>query len=299
MFFASSIMKRALSMDKDDDSEDQDSPPDKKFKSDVEKVQKPLRFKPGTSRDNDKAVIKFALPKTGDGVIDNKFFTLQYHTGQKTVQIELKIPMPMPKLMDKFYAYAYTSMKNGLDVMKLFDRKSKNTKEILESTAVIHHLGKYLSKNKIDIRNRKKLMVDVGGGNNPRTASLFFTFDENPESKFWSVDPEMGKKYVETPVHPKIECYDKLIEDVSIEAHSDKELIILVGVHCHANMDDLWKRCVLMDKPIIMVSMPCCKGFVNKPIDVEPVYYVSDPAIPSAKDELYIFTHGCDQFRKI
>jgi len=254
-------------------------------------IKNPPPFKPGTSRDNDKATINFTLPKTGDGIIENKFFTMKYHTGPKTVQIEMKIELPMAKLMDKFFAYAYTSKMNGLDVMSLFDRKSKNTKEILESTAAIHHLAKYLSKNKLDIRHKKKLMIDVGGGINPRTASLFFTFDTNPESKFLSVDPEMAKKYIETHVHPKIECFDKMIEDVPFEKY-DMDMIIIVAVHCHANMDVLWKRCMALNKPIIMLTMPCCKGFVNTPIDIEPVYYISDPAIPSAKDEVFIFTHG-------
>jgi len=280
-------MKRSLDKMQNDDlviNDTTDSPSDKTD-------ERPLRFKPHTCRDNDKATIHFTLPKTGNGVIDNKFFTMKYYTGPKTVQIEMKIELPMAKLMDKFFAYAYTSKMNGIDVLKLFDRKSKNTKEILESTAAIHHLCKYLSKNKMEIRDRKKLMIDVGGGINPRTASLFFTFDTNPESKFLSVDPEMDKKYIEAPVHPKIECFDKMIEDVPFEKY-DMDMIIIVAVHCHANMDVLWKRCIALNKPIIMLTMPCCKGFVNTPIDIEPVYYASDPAIPSAKDDVYIFTHG-------
>lgn len=270
---------------------DNDHVIDKTIESPVKMDVRPRQFKHGTYRDNDLAKINFTIPKTDEGVIDNKFFTMKYHNYQKTVQVEMKIQLPMAKLMDKFFAYAYTSRLNGADVMSLFDRKSQNTKEILESTAAIHHLCKYLSKNKMEIKNKKKLMIDVGGGINPRTASLFFAIDTHPESKFLSVDPQMDKKYVKTPVHSKIECFDKVIEDVSFEKY-DVDLIIVIGVHCHANMNDLWKRCIGTKKPVIVLTIPCCKGFVNKPIDIEPVYYVSDPAIPSTKDEVYIFTHG-------
>lgn len=249
-------------------------------------------FKSYVRRDNDQAIIKVLLPRD-DGCVENKYLSMKYHTTKKTIQMEIVIPITMHKLMDHFFSYVYLGRQEGIDVMKMFDRRSDATKEVLESTAAIWHLQSYLTSKKIDILHRKKLMLDVGGGITPRTASLFFSLDKNLESRYLSVDPLMKSEYAESALHHKLQCFNKTIEEVAIEEHFESvELIVIVAVHCHANIDTLWKRCIVSTKPVILVSMPCCKGFVNLPKNVEEVYHVSDSSIPSACDEVFVYVHG-------
>jgi hypothetical protein len=149
------------------------------------------------------------------------------------------------------------------------------------------------------LNNTKVLTIDVGGGNTPRTAQFLRDTFVNEKSVIISVDPEIKKEYVDNTLHGVI-CFDKMIEDVDLNPYLDNaEFVLIVAVHCHANMHKLWNRLLLHCnmKPLVMVTMPCCKKFVNFPKEIEPKYKVKETGISSASDEIMIFAKNLESFK--
>jgi hypothetical protein len=252
-----------------------------------------LQFPP-TDKKTNKKQNRTLCHKDGDVNIEIS----KSHQGNLTVNIETNSGT---KIMDRFFRdiYYMTSLKI-IDPLTLgLYGRTHPTKEILESTAIKYHLFGYLQelfnetfvfKKSGELEHHKLLQdsstvcICVGDGKTPRTGYLIAGTTK------WdvrSIDPIMDIKYTEKNWLPNLTCINKKMEDVNVDEFKGKRMIIL-AVHSHANLEDLWNRLNICRERICL-SMLCCKGFVQTISTMTPKKIFREGEIPTDKNEIYLY----------
>jgi hypothetical protein len=83
-----------------------------------------------------------------------------------------------------------------------------------------------------------------------------------------------------------LKCHRAKVEDVHFDRH---DIIIIVSVHGHADINKLYARMLKLSDRVIALSMPCCSHITHT---VESEYHVISTSIleiPSVKRQLLIF----------
>lgn len=183
-------------------------------------------------------------------------------------------------LFQKNYGYELISRELGLY------GTNRQTKEIMESMAAYHTA---IQQCKAIKENGNVLCLVVADGSRPRTAALFAT---TTSWQVYSVDPQMSDEWIVGPyktIVPNLHCHDKKIEDVLellLDIHSGVDAVVIVGVHSHADLNATYTNvCTsLPTTPVLLVSIPCCRGYAHYVENETPIINFTEPAIPSDKN---------------
>jgi hypothetical protein len=172
------------------------------------------------------------------------------------------------------------------NLMPLFG-KNDPMKELQETSVALYYIKSVLSHNKkyFEMASPDNTVVIChGDGITPRTGAVFaYQF---PEWQVYSVDPMMQKEYTKNNLFPNLTCFNDYTQNVKF-ATKDK-LVILVGVHSHADIKQLWETCSDA-KARITYSNPCCGGFEWKPHDKEPYVNREETTICTVKNKIYVW----------
>lgn len=160
------------------------------------------------------------------------------------------------------------------------------TKEISESGAALYYLIAYLTTiGRRDALTKPGTHVYVlGDGNTPRTGYLFAM---RHHCRVVSVDPIMQETWLTQPHLVNLHCIRGLSQDVVID--DTAELVIIIGVHSHADIQEFWARASALNKPVVCLSILCCKGTPQLVTDCEPVYNFQAPGILSEKNTVCVW----------
>jgi hypothetical protein len=184
----------------------------------------------------------------------------------------------------------------GIKIPKDLFGKEKVEKEMTENIAAVYHLFSFLTKRTLPSNlskdNERVLCLCVGDGKNPQTGLLFSGLTN---WKVLSVDPIMKKKWVEQKDVKNLKCVNGYIECIDFDKikRNDLDMIVIVGVHCHANLDLFWKDLIVkFDLPMICLSIPCCTGYSQTLKDVLPEVNLVETGILSVKNKVLIWARG-------
>jgi hypothetical protein len=204
---------------------------------------------------------------------------------KRNYSIDIIAPYIDDTLIDKYYRLQCIHDKT---IPATIFGRSNPTKEITESMAAHKAVFDFITHEIKDITftNRSDVLcICVADGVSPKTGSIFAI------STKWnvvSIDPEMNEKWLDTEkcLYPNLKCYRSLIEDYEIDFEKYNYFIV-IGVHSHANMNDLWMR--FTGKMVFMVSIPCCGGFVHIVDGVVPYLDGFDTGIHSIKNRVICY----------
>lgn len=227
----------------------------------------------------------------------NKRIRIRYDRGQTPFYMNLFFRIS--RFFELDYGFSLNSAK-----LDLYGSKTA-TKEICESMAALRHTRDYC-KNLID--NDNILCLIVGDGLGPKTGILFAA-----KTKWCvhSIDPIMHEKWIREPqsgtiqvlrpgfagLVPNLTCHRALVEDVDdslFNANPNIKAIIIIGVHSHADLNNLWLKTIAKfnQKPIFLLSIPCCKGYEHYVKNVDPILNITDTGIPSLKNQVMAWHHN-------
>lgn len=204
---------------------------------------------------------------------------------KKYLNIELKIPNICTKYMNYYFNL---QKKHNIIINPSLWGANNPTKEITESCSAHKYVFTVL-KEFCKIKTLKEwyctnvLVLCVGDGNRPQTGTLFAI--TNCKWNIYSIDPIMDDKYQHS--FPNLHCVSALIEDCSFD-YSKYDLVIIVGVHSHANLNNLWNS---IQAKKILVTLPCCGSFVHTLADVRPVIEEYDIGIISPKNKVFCYVN--------
>ncbi len=174
------------------------------------------------------------------------------YKAQKTA-IKLKTLIPHLNHLDWFWYKLQTKQLPSNLMFFLFP----NCKEISESVSAFRTVL-YYQKLSLTICT----ILVIGDGIKPRTASLF-AFGSHPQSFIAAIDPLMRiNNHVEFPNN--LFLYQMKIEDWINENYdileSEKENLVIIGVHSHARFDDYMDKLFSFCKAknVIIFTMKCC-----------------------------------------
>lgn len=190
---------------------------------------------------------------------------------------------------------SYFENKFGLSLtsteLKLFDNVP--TKEICES------MSAYINIKQISSAYKEKnvLCLVVADGTSPKTGVLFalnFKWDTVV------VDPIMYEDWTNgflSDFIPNMACYASKIETMLESINfNNRDAIIVVGVHSHANLNNLWNYISkdYSQVPLALLSIPCCGNIEHYIKSKEPFLDFIDSGIPSVKNRVMLWTQNWD-----
>ena len=136
------------------------------------------------------------------------------------------------------------------------------------------------------------LCICVADGKTPKSGHLFAGCTE---FKVISIDPLMSKKYVGKSGHKNLTCIDDVVENANLGETEKYKMVVLVGIHSHANIQNLWDKLVKEEKPILCLSIPCCGGFVHGPKQ-DPEEEFKERGIFSDKNKILIWHKNLSKY---
>lgn len=174
----------------------------------------------------------------------------------------------------------------------LYGRKDPS-KEITESVSAMEVVVEYLRKNydRNIVKNKKVLCICAADGKGPKTG---YVLSMRTKWDILSIDPIMGDEYINrfNGMPETLTCYKDYIENVDFESLSfNYDIIVVIGVHSHANNDNIYQRLLQLNTKYLLLSVPCCGGFQHIVSGVEPNIIIKDIQILSPKNKLYIWTN--------
>lgn len=174
--------------------------------------------------------------------------------------------------------------KNGISLLSnklMLYGKNRPCKEICESLAAYFNIKTLIKPIEL---NPNVLCIVVADGIKPKTGVIFTT---RTKWNVHSVDPLMQQEWTNGDYYkyfPNLKCHSKKIEEAwdSISSIENIKAIVVICVHAHVNINQLWKNLINKhsDLPILLLSIPCCKGF-KQIKDQEPIIDLVDPALDS------------------
>lgn len=166
----------------------------------------------------------------------------------------------------------------------------KSSKEITEAGAAVYWCQKALQRLKMDyiIDDPNTICYVIADGTKPRTGVMLLY------STKWDIivtDPVMEKQWLGNKYDERLTCFNELSQDLHLKGPSrGTEMVIVIGVHSHADYSEFHKRLVdFYDVPLLMVSIPCCKGFVHTIDELEPLITVEEHGIFSPKNKVLVY----------
>ena len=168
----------------------------------------------------------------------------------------------------------------------------QTAKDYTEVRGAVKFLKLYLGKNKLEVAFRTKCHIYVpGDGRDPQCgfvlAKLF------TRSVVWSIDPRLRDQFIDRTENmwkrrlaPNQKIVKGKIEDFSVP-DNEVELSIIVCVHNHGPITDLYMAATQNSKRVIVVSLPCCAKESN--LLYPPTKEKTDMDILSQKRKLYLW----------
>lgn len=181
------------------------------------------------------------------------------------------------------YYFRFLTLYNAMHDAALWGSHDP-TKEITESVSALRNTINYLKEKygKIDIfNNTNVLCLCVADGMRPQTGTLFAI---KTKWQVYSIDPLMNSEYKHD--YANLHCVSSLVEDCHFDFEK-YELVVVIGVHSHANLDDLWIK--IGENKKFLLSIPCCGGIVHTVEGVEPVFDLFDGGIYSPKKRVIAY----------
>lgn len=147
-------------------------------------------------------------------------------------------------------------------------------KDFTESSSAALALSSFMKKyfDKSIITDQNVFCYVVGDGVNPQTA---FYLSEFYSWKMWSIDPSLKTQHY--AIANRITICNSRSQDFDLPKSTPK-LSILVAVHSHADLYEIWNR---TPDPKIAVTIPCCKSQIIP--DIKPFEVFFDLGIHSQK----------------
>jgi hypothetical protein len=121
------------------------------------------------------------------------------------------------------------------------------------------------------------IVICHGDGHQPRSGYLLAL------ATSWtvhSIDPEMEDYWTTNSILPNLTCHRSKIEDIDLVGLCRDMFVVIVGVHSHANFDELWDRLDDVARIRVAVSLPCCAHVVHE-IKMETVVDMHELEIPN------------------
>ena len=184
-----------------------------------------------------------------------------------------------------------------------------NIKEFCEASGMFKAYHNYVHRPTQKYPPYAKSIYVVGDGQSPR-CGVMFAF-RTKDINIYSIDPEMKDKYLNwttddgvpvsewlgTPVFDyeikcrvrRLRCYKQKIEDFGAEFGSQVLCPIIVGCHCHVNLEKMLK-CHLLNgvAETYAILMPCCISLINNDQKKHIIAEYHDQGIPSAHNKVYV-----------
>lgn len=165
----------------------------------------------------------------------------------------------------------------------------QTTKDYTECFGTMTALLRYMGKQNLQFAFREHINIYiVGDGRNPQMGLMLAR--KLPFAIVWSIDPELKYENGQYMYPYKLASNQKLfkgtIQDFDIPA--DKTIMsIIVGVHNHGPIQNLWDTLKKTSDHILSISLPCCFTDANlsEPADL----ILDDPDIISPKRTLYLW----------
>ena len=95
----------------------------------------------------------------------------------------------------------------------------------------------------------------------------------------------MSDKWTKNSMQDNLVCIKDVIENISFD-FSFYDLVIVVGVHSHFDLNNYWKN---IDQKKIFLSVPCCGGF-NHRVDREADFEFHENGIFSKMNTIIIWS---------
>lgn len=185
----------------------------------------------------------------------------------------------------QFKKPSYDYFSPELDIVHL----NNPSKEITESGSAVYWCFKALkSLNRDLIKDPSTICYVIADGTKPKTGLLLLY------STMWNIivtDPLMTEEWLGNQYDKRLFCSNELSDDLKLlSPKKDTKMVIVIGVHSHANYSDFYKRLrKFYDIPLLLLSIPCCKGFVHTIEELEPLMEIEDHGIFSPKNKLVIY----------
>lgn len=159
-------------------------------------------------------------------------------------------------------------------------------KEMSETGAALRHVLDHLGHRKRYLS--QATVIIPGDGCAPRTGLPLACLSN---WTVYSIDPMMRDKWTNraTEMPDNLVCINGLIEEFELPDTSD--LIIILAVHSHISLPDLWDR-LLVKYPrnsLLVLSMPCCPGYDQVLPEVRPILDIHDTSIMSVKNHVLMY----------
>lgn len=136
--------------------------------------------------------------------------------------------------------------------LSIFGRK-KVVKEIIENTTAVYNITTYIKQN-FDIDPKEIVAICHGDGHQPRSGYLLSLATP---WMVYSIDPEMEQNWLTQTYLPNLTCHRSVMEDFDLSVCQDK-FVVIVGVHSHADLNELWNRLNDVAHTRVALSIPCC-----------------------------------------
>lgn len=170
------------------------------------------------------------------------------------------------------------------NIIGLFSRYSRSSKEITESWSMLEAVKKYIPGG-VD----EKLVIVVGDGASPRTASILAY---HTRARVYSVDPALNldhwhehcrkQEAIGFPVQ-RIAVFKQNVEDCEWDCFGKD--VVFIFPHSHAPMNMIRARNV---RKMYMIALPCCKKIPMEILRIPHISY-ADVNILSPKNIVHIF----------
>ncbi len=254
------------------------------------------------SRTRETVKINALIKKNGEAIsCDGKIIRLvqSKRTGNYRILIEYEKNDKTKYLTKLYYKNQLFEEEHGASLfskkLDLYGR-DKVIKEICENFAAYYHVRSMCCPI---LGNPNVLCITVADGVAPRAGSIF---SMHTKWQVHSVDPLMREKWTNKTnkkFFPNLTCHTNTIEnsyEEIIKSISNPVTIVVIGVHSHANLNDLWIRITtdFNKTPILFLSIPCCKGFQHHINGVEPILNITDENIPTTANRILIWTKNWD-----
>lgn len=177
------------------------------------------------------------------------------HVGCQGGKANFQVSFELPHLR---YIDEFMALRCAPDILRL--EIFPNAKEITESmgaySAVRSWLRRQGQRNEPWLGCSDVVCFFPGDGVRPQTAALFAM---RTQWQCYSIDPDLRVdewKYKGIRrLHLRKEKEQSFCEEAA-EISEQVKLTIIVGVHSHSLMNELWR---IVDGPKLMIAMPCCQ----------------------------------------
>ena len=223
---------------------------------------------------NNQKEVRMIIPKkmiiTGEEIIsDSECIKINDHNIDINIKCRLFCTKSINIFLERFTKPIPNCLAPSPLILNLY--KGNIIKDMSETASAITQLFKFIRENfkhiKHKITNNTNIVALIAGdGVTPKTGyplSILTTW------KIYSVDPLMNVQWQNQTYCNNLTCSANTIENfVAINdintTLKNCDMIIIIGVHAHVNFNDLWPKLKKYGKPLILLSILCCKPTKTK-----------------------------------